>query len=1097
MKTFLRKKKLVSILLSVSLVFSGIYVSNKTVNAGTAEVQVVTTLSQTTAKPGDTITVTVALQNYADYSNTIDAFNIKLNIDTNYFEVVKAATDISANYSKSITRLLSFNADTSSSYNAAYMNNEVGVSFSDAEGHLAKNTTNLFSFNLKVKDTLTADAVKTIQTVATTVYTGGSASNQITLASTGANLNILAAKPVIALSSSDTVHTNSTYNNNVTVTIDKGIGEIYKDGTKVADITSANPYIVTANGSYSVKNVKDAVGNTALDTNFSIILAVKSISMASSPTKTSYLEGTATAIDPTGGVVTLTYNNNSTSTVDLTAAMCTGYDLASYSGTTSTQSVTVTYAGKTTSFNVNVTKKAVSSIKVTTNPKTIYSQGNTVSTTGGKITVTYDNGTTEVVDMTAGMISTPDMATIGTKNVTVTYLGKTTTYAITVNEKVVTSFTLNGTSGLSVTEGLKLDLTGVTANLVYDNGTTANIPVTASMINYTDAVGTQAVTVTVADVTNTFNITVKAKVATAISMYANPKTNYKEGDTFSISGAQIKVTYNNGTISDAIDVTNAMISSATPSMTNYGVEQTVTITYGSLTTTYKYTVSAKQLSSISVKTPTKTTYVEKNAFSTEGGSITINYDNNTSSSINLTSSYCTGYDMASVGSQTVTVTYTEGSITKTATFGIVVNAKSLSSISVNANPTVTTVLEGKTLSLAGGVLNLVYDNADTSTVDMTQSTVTGFDSSKVGTQTVTLNYSGKTTTLNLTIKAKSLTGIVLTAPTTTTYLTAQNLDTTGIKVKAVYDNDTEEFVTVPTAGITGFDNSKVGTQTVTVKYLTMTATFNVNVLSRDALNVVNNSISTLEGKTLTVADATAVTALRTAYDALSGVEKAEVNESKIKAIESTIVGLLYPASTTESTDKEVSIVAPIGSVSYEAKIIITGIKNNDTIASITDKVNSKTTNKIELLNAFDLSCVKKDDIKTKIALNGSVEITISLSDTIKSMISSLASNEKLMVVYINDDGTIEDMKAEFTSSSASFTTTHFSTYSIVKVTEPVVSEPDVTGNTTENTTGSTDATNSDVKTGDTTNVNIIMIVMVCASGTLLILRKKRKVSEEA
>jgi len=1091
MNRLLRKKKLISILLSVALVFSGIYVSHKTVNAAPAEVQVVTSLSSTTAKPGDTITVTVALQNYANYAKTIDSFKLSMNIDQNYFEFVRAAADTTTNYFDSFTMLYS----TSGIHNEAFMNNNVELSFSDARYHLNRSTTNLYSFQLKVKSTITADAMMELTTAgATVVYTGESASNPLPLTSVPANLNILVAAPVIALTSSDAVHTNATYNNNVTVNLNKGTGEVYKDGTKVADVSSTNPYTASANGSYSIKNAKDAVGNTATETTFSISLGLKSISIASSPTKTTYLEGTATAIDPTGGVINLIYNNDSTSTVNLTAAMCTGYDLTSYSSTTPTQSVTVTYEGKTTNFNVNVTKKAVASIKVTSNPtKTVYSQGNTVSATGGKITVTYDNGTTEVVDMTAGMITSPDMATTGTKDVTVTYLGKTTTYAITVNDKVVTSFTLAGTSGLSVTEGMALGLSGVTANLVYDNGTTATLQVTAAMIKYTDAVGTQAVTVTVADVTNTFNITVNAKVATGISMFAYPKTNYKEGDAFSLSGAQIKVTYNNGTTSAAIDVTSAMISPATPIMSNYGVEQTVTITNSSFTTTYKYTVSSKQLSGISVTAPTKTAYVEKNAFSTAGGVITINYDNNTSATINLTSSYCTGYDMASVGSQTVTVTYIEGSITKTATFAIVVNAKSLTSISVNANPTVTTVLEGKTLSLAGGILNLAYDNADASTVDMTQATVTGFDSNKVGTQTITLNYGGKTTSLNVTVKAKTLTGIVVTAPTTTTYLTAQSLDTTGMKVSAVYDNDTNEFVTVPVAGITGFDNSKVGTQTITVKYSTMTATFNVKVLSRDALNAVNSSITTIQGKTLTVADATAVTALRTAYDALSSVEKAEVNESKIKAIETSMLALLYPASTTESTDKKVSVIAPIGSVSYEAKIIIAGITNNETLSSITEKINSKITNTIELLNTFDLSCVKKDDITKKIALNGSVEITVSLSDAIKTMMSSLASNEKIKVFFINDDGTIEDMNAVFTTSSVSFTTTHFSTYAIVKVTEPVVTEPVVTDQVV---TGSVDATNAGVKTGDTTNVYIIMIVMICASGTLLTVRRKRKVAEE-
>lgn len=1090
------KKKIISILLAVCLVFSGMYVTN-TVKAGTQELKMVTTLSSTTAKIGDTIKVTVSLDNYANIGKTIDAYKISMNVDTNYFEFVKVATDTTVGCSDSFTDWYTFNKSTNSA--EKYENGVVSAEFSDAKVHLDTTTTKLISFDLKVKSTITADALSNLVTSATVVYTGNSSSNPTAITSVGADLSILTEAPKVSLTSNDTVHNNSIYNDNVTVNLNKGSGEIYKDGTKVADVSPTTPYLAADNGSYSIKNVKDIVGNIAVDSSFSISLGVKSISMQTAPAKTSYIEGTATSVDPTNGVVKITYNNNTTSTVDLTAAMCTGYDLSIYSTATASQAVTVTYQGKTTNFNVSVVKKSLSSIKVTKNPdKTIYSQGTAINVTGGEITLSYDNNTSEVIPMTSNMIQSPDMTTTGTKNVSVTYLGKSTTYAITVNEKVISNFTLNGNSNLSVTEGMKLDLSGVTADLTYDNGSVdKGIAVTSSNSTYTDVPGVQTVTVTFGDIKKTFTITVNAKVASSIAMYTLPKTNYKEGDSFSISGAQIIVTYNNGTKSAPIDVTTSMISPSTPSMSNYDVEQTVTVTYDALTTSYKYTVATKKLNGISVTAPTKVTYVEKNTLLTDGGFISLNYDNNTSKKIDLTTAYCSGYDMKTVGNQTVTVTYSEGSIEKTATFNITVNAKSLSSISVNSNPTETTVLEGKTLSLSGGVLNLTYDNADTSTVDMTKAAISGFDSNKVGSQVVTLTYEGKTATLNVTVKAKTLTGITVKAPTKTTYLTSQNLDTTGMKVVAAYDNDTSTEVAVSANGITGYDNSKVGSQTITVTYGDKTANFTVKVLSRDALNAVNNNITTLQGKTLTVAndDVVAVTALRTAYNALSSVEQAEVDESKIIALENTMKALLYPAVTAKNADSSVTVVAPIGSISYAAKVIIAGITNSDALSSLLSKVNEKSTNPVNLLSTFDLTCVKANDSSVKVALKGSVEVTITLNDTIKATLASLAPNERLIVAYISDNGTLEDMNAVFSSNTVSYATTHFSTYSIIKITEPVASNDTVGSKDTVVNNATPDSTNttssSGVQTGDTTNIYAIILAMVCSGGFILRVRRKK------
>ena len=44
--------------------------------------------------------------------------------------------------------------------------------------------------------------------------------------------------------------------------------------------------------------------------------------------------------------------------------------------------------------------------------------------TGGKLSIVYDNGNSEIVNLTADMCSTVDLTTLGVQTVKVTYAGK-------------------------------------------------------------------------------------------------------------------------------------------------------------------------------------------------------------------------------------------------------------------------------------------------------------------------------------------------------------------------------------------------------------------------------------------------------------------------------------------------------------------------------------------------------------------------------------------------------------------------------------------------------------------------------------------------
>jgi len=140
-----------------------------------------------------------------------------------------------------------------------------------------------------------------------------------------------------------------------------------------------------------------------------------------------------------GAVVTATYADNSTEIVTEDATF-SAPDMT----TTGTKEVTVTYTEggvtKTTSYNITVkARPALSSIALSGDCPTTFSQGATFNHDGLVVTATYaDESTKNVTE--AATFSDPDMTTLGTKTVTVSYtegeVTKTVTYEITVTEYV-------------------------------------------------------------------------------------------------------------------------------------------------------------------------------------------------------------------------------------------------------------------------------------------------------------------------------------------------------------------------------------------------------------------------------------------------------------------------------------------------------------------------------------------------------------------------------------------------------------------------------------------------------------------------------------
>lgn len=112
-------------------------------------------------------------------------------------------------------------------------------------------------------------------------------------------------------------------------------------------------------------------------------------------------------------------------------------------------------------------------------------------------------------------------------------------------------------------------------------------------------------------------------------------------------------------------------------------EQTFTVSDGVATTKFSATIKIKSitiaytqnsvaaLQSISLGGNYKTAFYTGDEFSF-GGTVTANYDDNNTKDVTSKTNF-TGYDLATAGQQTVTASYTEGEVTKTANYNITVS----------------------------------------------------------------------------------------------------------------------------------------------------------------------------------------------------------------------------------------------------------------------------------------------------------------------------------------------------------------------------------------------------------------------------------------
>ena len=323
------------------------------------------------------------------------------------------------------------------------------------------------------------------------------------------------------------------------------------------------------------------------------------------------------------------------------------------------------------------------------------------------------------------------------------------------------------------------------------------------------------------------SLTVFAETVLAIDIATLPtKLTYTEGESLDVTGGELTVYYSGG--QKTIPITEDMVTGFDSTVTD---TQTLTVSYAGVTCTYDVLITPKPASAISVTTlPTKLTYLEgKDTLDVTGGELTVSYHDGTpAKTIPMTLDMVTGFDNTTVGAQTLTVTYAE----QTTTFRVEIQAKTLAKLTLAQAPTKTTYLLGEeVLDITGGQIRLLYNNDTSEIVDITADMVSGFDGNTAGVQTITVAYGGLTTTYQIEVFETEVVSIsVAELPAVTKYLlNTDNVDVTGGEITVKYYNNTTATIPMTAEMISGFDNTVLGKQPLTVTYAEKTTTFTVEI----------------------------------------------------------------------------------------------------------------------------------------------------------------------------------------------------------------------------------------------------------------------------
>ena len=579
---------------------------------------------------------------------------------------------------------------------------------------------------------------------------------------------------------------------------------VYSDDSE-EDVTSLCTYSANAGKAFDPDDdtyveISYSEGENEVSTSLTLTYVSMSLQIVTPPAKTAYRPGEA--IDYTGMIIKAIFSDETETVV---TDNCTFTPVAGKAFDPDNDTdVVITYTevrngvSDTQTAEMQFTAVYLTGLAVTTNPtKTVYNAGEHISYTGIVVTATYSDGST--ADVTNLCTFSPASGTT---------IDSDTTVTITYEEQICTMLLTVATASLVVDTmptktiyeaGETADYTGVVIKAVYFDGTEHTV---TSYCNFDPADGE----------------TVAETVTVSCAPPAEPYV-FDQNSGYIAAGAWIP----EDPTDTFIDI--YQVQAGHKYLLTLGPD--VGTRFRAMFTTVDVSQATARVNGTNViNTNDPAAYASVEYIPSRNGFIAVGKDN--------------------IGKSGVK-TYLYDAADKSMTITFDLSIQELEYMAVTTNPTKMAYSAGETIDYTGIVVTATY--SDGSTADVTSSCVfSPASGTTINTDTtVTISYGELSCTLLLTVAA-TMSLVVDTTPTKTTYAPSENADYTGAVIKAVHADGTTHTVT----GYCDFDPADGETVAETV---TVSCAYPKNPYLFD-LNTgwINNGVWTYENPTQTYAD---------------------------------------------------------------------------------------------------------------------------------------------------------------------------------------------------------------------------------------------------
>mgnify|MGYP000127840095 CR=1 FL=1 len=582
---------------------------------------------------------------------------------------------------------------------------------------------------------------------------------------------------------------------------------------------------------YEDEDVNSATKGEKFEATLNVTLSdVVSKITITKPTKTNYNHGEE--LDLTGGKIEVTTASGLSKEVPIEGSMITENGTTvnmspskdDYGeNTTVTKILTITYeeGGKkeTASYSIIIVND-VKSITMHQTPKTSYNVNDLLDVTDGEILVTRAVGEPETKEITKDMVTGFDSTKENTKlTLTVSYIEngitKTTTYDVSVKDSVESISIKANPDKTEYNYGEDLDLTGATISVVKGSGT-IEIPVTEDMVIGYDKekLGEQTIKVTYGGEEATFKVTVKDYVKDIILV--NPdKTEYQYGESLDLTGGSVQKVMASGAAVAAVPLTDDSVTLSTFNPNQSGI-QTIKVTYEGKTKTFDVNVK-DTITGIELQGIPETKYKYGEDFKISNLKLNI-HKLSGDVTIPVTQDMIKGYEKNKLGSQVVKIEY-EGQTITTINVEVIDYVQSV----IITPPSKVEYNYGESLNLDGAKITKIMASnpSKPEEIIVTSSMISGYTSTKIGKQNVTITYvDDKTYTKDFVVTVKdTISEISLNDKDfKKIYKYGDNLDLSNLSINVKYNSGKTENIPVTTGMISGYNPQKLGDQELTIIY---------------------------------------------------------------------------------------------------------------------------------------------------------------------------------------------------------------------------------------------------------------------------------------